>query len=57
MRSDDNRFKDWMGRVDEYLWEWVGLTSEDLIDQLWRDWFEEGLTPRQAAKRALEEEG
>jgi hypothetical protein len=49
--SDD--FDAWMRQVDAYLFDELGLTSADLPDMLWADWHEEGLTPRQAARRAL----
>jgi hypothetical protein len=35
----------------------VGLHPEDLADQLWRDWWMEGVSPKTAVKRALRNEG
>jgi hypothetical protein len=49
--------QEWMEKVDEQLRKICGLTSSDLADQRFGDWHEEGVTPAQAAKRMLREEG
>ena len=42
-------FKQWMKRVDRLLESALGLSSMDLVDQCWRDMFDDGITPREAA--------
>lgn len=48
------RFGLWLHLVDRQLRRKVGLTHRDLVDWTWRDAFEDGLTPREAALEALE---
>jgi hypothetical protein len=43
----------WMAEVDAILARKHLLTSEDLPDCCYRDWQEDGLTPAQAATRAV----
>jgi hypothetical protein len=45
-------FEDWISRVDRILSRLYGITSEDLPDQCYKDWYEDGATPAQAARRA-----
>jgi hypothetical protein len=47
-------FEIWMMNLDFLIEENFGLTSEDMPDQLYRDWFGEDLTPEEAYQRALE---
>lgn len=42
-------FKQWMKRVDRLLKSALGLSSTDLSDKCWRDMFDDGITPREAA--------
>ena len=42
-------FKQWMKRVDRLLESALGLSSMDLSDKCWRDMFDDGITPREAA--------
>ena len=49
-------FETWMNLVDQELVKLCTLTHLDLPDQTWRDWFDEDLTPREAAEQCLENE-
>jgi len=51
------RFKKWMDRVDLDLIGECGLTHADIADQPWWDWFDSGLSAKEAANQALESEG
>ena len=53
----DKNFRIWLAKVDAVIGRICGLSHSDLADQCWRDWFEDGVTPAQAAKRCLAEEG
>jgi hypothetical protein len=46
-------FAQWLSAVDAWLLARIGMVSADLPDCCYRDWFEDGVTPRQAASRAL----
>ncbi len=47
-------FEAWKGYVDGFIAkEAGGLTSDDLPDCNYRDWYEDDATPRQAARRAI----
>ena len=46
-----------MRRVDRILLFTVGLTHEDLADYDYRDYFDAGMSPRDAAREVLAEEG
>ena len=48
-------FEDWMERVNAALEGVCGLSSEDLADCCYRDWYDDGTTPGDAAIMALEE--
>lgn len=48
-------FKQWMKRVDDLVWQQAGCSVHDLPDCLFRDWHEDGVTPEEAAERAVEE--
>lgn len=50
-------FKKWMQQVDRYIAWLVGLGADDLADQCWRDWYDDGASPREAATEALANEG
>lgn len=57
MPTDQNpTFEEWMGRVDSLLSRAVGLSSADLADQKWREWYDARLLPIRAANRALRAE-
>lgn len=46
-------FESWMARVDAVLAGRVGVSSADLPDCCYRDWYEDGWTVTQAAARAM----
>jgi hypothetical protein len=50
-------FGKWMRAVDVAVMRVIGLSIHDLADQPFRDWYEDGITPTQAARLALEDEG
>lgn len=47
-----SQFDDWMERVDYFLKALCGLCHRDLPDVCYRDWFDDGLSPKNAASRA-----
>ena len=49
----DELFDRWMERVDAYLESKLGLNSADLPDCCYRDWFDDGIGPVLAARRAI----
>jgi hypothetical protein len=47
-------FKEWMAEVNRRIADKLGgLTSEDLPDCNYRDWYDAGWTPREAVAEAL----
>lgn len=52
MTKTKKTFEQWMKEVDSRLVNSIGLTSLDLPDCPYRDWYEDGVTPRSAAARA-----
>lgn len=50
-------FAAWMRAVDRILLQTCGLSSGDLGDQCFRDWYGDEVTPKDAAARVLEDEG
>lgn len=46
-------FEHWKRTVDMVLGSIAGLCSDDLPDCCYADWYEDGLSPAAAAKRAL----
>ncbi len=50
-------FEQWMKKVDEIIANKLGgLTSSDLADVCYIVWFEDGVTPKGAASRAIKNE-
>ena len=49
MTSSSTAFRSWMRRVDQLLVDSLGLDSQDLVDRCWRDMFDDGVSPREAA--------
>jgi hypothetical protein len=47
-------FKSWMADVDRELESLCGLSSDDLADQCYMDWYEDGLSANEAAQEALD---
>lgn len=50
-------FESWMRQVNAELSAICGLSSDDLADQTYRDWYEDGISPEDAATMTLEDEG
>lgn len=50
-------YKSWKYLVDRDIMRLVGMWAEDLTDQPYRDWYEAGTTPRDAALEALANNG
>ena len=49
-------FSKWKAAVDRILADRLGgLTSDDLPDQPYRAWFDDSITPRDAADMAMED--
>ena len=46
-------FDSWRKLVDKLVWRIVGCSLDDLPDVALRDWFDDGLSPQQAARRAV----
>ena len=50
-------FKQWMKKVDAVLIATCGLSSHDLADCRYRDWYDDEMSPEEAARMALEYNG
>ena len=55
MKNKKMSFEEWMKMVDTVLAnrDLYGLTSADLPDCCYRDWFDDGISPKSAATMAL----
>lgn len=53
MSKKEMNFQDWMDKVDKEVINYCGLSVHDLPDCCFRDWFDDGASPKQAAKRAI----
>jgi hypothetical protein len=54
---EDQEFRAWMKKVDAHISRKLGgLTSDDLPDCCYRDWFNDGTSPSKAAKMAMSDE-
>ena len=49
-------FPEWMKRVDRAISARLGLGANDLADQPYADWWESGMTPKEAAEEAIQNE-
>jgi hypothetical protein len=47
-------YMQWKARVDALLESQIGLSSDDLPDQNYREWFESGMTPSEAARKVMD---
>ena len=53
-KSKPKNYDEWKGRVDAFLRDKLaGLSSDDLPDCPYRDWYEDGVSPLSAATRAI----
>ena len=50
-------FAAWFAKADAWCRRLAGLSLRDLADCCYRDWFEDGMSPKAAAKMALRNEG
>lgn len=50
-------FTEWMVEVNREVTIQTGLSAYDLADRPYRDMYDDGFTPREAAHEALEYEG
>lgn len=50
-------YETWMGKIDRIILNRFGMSVHDLSDQLFKDWYEDGVTPQEAARRALRDNG
>lgn len=50
-------FEEWKKRADDAAVRRAGISLDDLADQPYYDWYEDGMSPEKAAKRALAAEG
>lgn len=57
MPADDSVFNQWMRQLDAAVLYRAGVSVHDLADQPFRDWFDEGIEPSQAAELILDNEG
>jgi hypothetical protein len=48
-------FTQWMSQVDRKVMGVAGLSVHDLTDQPFREWWEEGMSPKEAAELTLED--
>lgn len=48
-------FNQWMSKVNRHVTNTAGLGVADLSDQPFYDWWEEGVTPSEAAEMTLED--
>jgi hypothetical protein len=55
--ANADHFRDWLRQVDTELAKRSGLSHDDLADQPWRAWYDEGMTPAEAAGECLVNEG
>lgn len=52
-KTQSRTFPEWMKAVDEIIERRLGLSSADLPDCCYRDWYDEGVSPLTAAVRAI----
>ena len=48
-------FTRWMTKVDNIVWDLVGVSVYDLPDCCYHDWYDNGINPAEAAGRVMEE--
>ena len=49
-------FKVWLSNLDDLCRHQLGCSYQDLPDQCFRDWYDDGLTPLAAFHRVIEED-
>lgn len=53
-KAEGASFRSWFSEVNSILSEILGLSALDMEDYLWRDDFEDDLTPKEGIEGALE---
>jgi len=46
-------FEAWMILVNDAIWAKAGCFADDLPDVCYRDWYDDGMSPKAAASRAI----
>jgi hypothetical protein len=49
-------FESWMATVNGWVMAMVGLSVYDMSDCCFRDWWEDGMSPKAAARRCVRHE-
>lgn len=47
-------FEEWQATIDRYVGRVIGLSIHDLPDQPYRDWFDDEVTAKEAAREIVE---
>ncbi len=55
--SQKQTFAQWKAEVNAHVMTRAGLCADDLPDMPYYDWFEDGISPQEAAQMVLEESG
>ena len=55
--GDNPSFGEWMKRIDGYLIRNIGVSTGDLEDCPYMDWYEDRVRPIRAANKALKRAG
>ena len=53
--NDVTKYENWISEVDELVTKLTGLGVSDLPDATWYDYYDDGLSPREAIEMANEE--
>ena len=53
--QSNNDFQAWMAEVDRMVIVLSDVSAHDLPDCAFRDWFDDGMPPKEAAEMALED--
>lgn len=56
-RVGDMLFNKWMAEANGHVLRLTGVSIYELPDCTFRDWFDDGVSPKEAAEYALEEAG
>ncbi len=46
-------FEEWMKKIDKAMVNYAGITSSDIADSNYRDWYDAKMEPVEAAQQAL----
>jgi hypothetical protein len=50
---NDSNFQNWMQAVDRAVSARLGVSTLDLADMAYRDWYDDGLAPAEAAAEVI----